>query len=423
MEKREHASIDIEKLADTLNGKLRTLHPLSRKCCIYRISQRIRQLNESACSPRAVSIGPFHHGIEELKAMEEQKLAFLRDFLHRTEKSIMDFLLYVKDKEVELRECYAETISIESNEFVEMILLDAAFVIEFLLKCNRISSGGQSAYISSSIFFDLWPDIWKLENQLPMFMLKGLFELAMPMKGMPDELSLFKLIRNLKMDMVGCCLLKIEENFLEDCFSEGKHLLDWLRLCLQPPELHSQNEFKTATTPAITELEQAGVKFKVGSSKYFFDITFKNGILEIPELLIVADTEILFMNLLAYEQLNCSTRYSNDFIVLMNRLVRTRKDEEILIQNGVIEDYIWGKGGGTAVFQKLGQESDTKTDSFYYTDLVNQLNAYCGTPWNKWRAALKQNHFNTPWASISVIAAVILLVLTFIQAVCSVIAL
>ncbi|KAJ0099893.1 hypothetical protein Patl1_21173 [Pistacia atlantica] len=189
----------------------------------------------------------------------------------------------------------------------------------------------------------------------------------------------------------------MEENFLEDCFSEGKHLLDWLRLCLQPPELHSQNEFKTATTPAITELEQAGVKFKVGSSKYFFDITFKNGILEIPKLLIVADTEILFMNLLAYEQLNCSTRYSNDFIVLMNRLVRTRKDEEILIQNGVIEDYIW--------------------------DLVNQLNAYCGTPWNKWRAALKQNHFNTPWASISVIAAVILRVLTFIQAVCSVIAL
>ncbi|XP_031282951.1 UPF0481 protein At3g47200-like [Pistacia vera] len=420
MQKREHASIGIKELADTLNGKLSTLHPLSGNSCIYRISQRIRQLNESACTPRTVSIGPFHHGKEELKAMEEQKLAFLRDFLERTEISIMDFLLYIKDKEVELREYYAETINIGSNEFVEMMLLDAAFIIEFLLKLS-ISGGGHFAETSYSTAFDIWPDIWKLENQLPMFMLKGLFELAT--NGMSNNLSLCKLIHNLLINSIGYYLKKIEEDLVEIRFSEAKHLLDWLRVCLQPPELHSQNEFKTATTPTITELEQAGVKFKVGSSKYFSDITFKNGILEIPKLLIAADTEILFMNLLAYEQLNCSTRYSNDYIVLMNHLVRTRKDEEILIQNGVIEDYIWGKEGGTAVFQKLGQESFTKTASFYYTDLVDQLNAYCRTPWNKWRAALKQNYFNTPWASISVIAAVILLVLTFIQAVCSVIAL
>ncbi|KAJ0043587.1 hypothetical protein Pint_18538 [Pistacia integerrima] len=408
MEKREHASIDIKNLADTLNGKLSTLHPSSGNCCIYRIPQRIRQLNESACTPRAVSIGPFHHGKKELMATEEQKLVFLQDFLKRTQKSTMDFLLYVKDKEVELRECYAETISIESNEFVEMILLDAAFVLEFLLKGNRISSREQLAQISSSIAIDIWPDIWKLENQLPMFMLKGLFELAMPMNGMSNDLSLCKLIRNMMINIVGYYLVKIEENLLENCFSKAKHLLDWLRLCLQPPEFYSENELKTVTTPTITELEQAGVKFKVGSSKHFFDIRFKNGILEIPTLLIVSDTESLFVNLLAYEQLNFSTRYLNDYIVIMNHLVRTRKDQEILIQNGVI---------------KLGQESYIDPRFFNYTALVVQLNVYSRTPWNKWKAALKQNYFNTPWASISVIAAVILLVLTFIQAVCSVIAL
>ncbi|KAJ0043408.1 hypothetical protein Pint_18534 [Pistacia integerrima] len=249
-----------------------------------------------------------------------------------------------------------------------------------------------------------------------MFMLKGLFELAMPMNGMSDDRSLCKLICNMKINIVGYYLGKIEENLLEIRFSEAKHLLDFLIVCLQSPELHSGGEFKTANTPTITELEQAGVKFEVGSSKYFTDITFKNGILKIPKLLIVADTEILFLNLLAYEQLNCTTRYSNDFISLMSHLVRTRKDEEILIQNEVIE-------GVTAVFQKLGKESYISPQLFNYTDLVNQLNAYYRTPCNKWRAALKQNYFNTPWASISVIAAAILLVLTFIQAVCSVIAL
>ncbi|GAY47226.1 hypothetical protein CUMW_102980 [Citrus unshiu] len=31
----DHVSIDMEKLTDSLGGKLETLHPLSEECCIY----------------------------------------------------------------------------------------------------------------------------------------------------------------------------------------------------------------------------------------------------------------------------------------------------------------------------------------------------------------------------------------------------
>ncbi|KAL6202972.1 hypothetical protein ACLB2K_026676 [Fragaria x ananassa] len=40
---------------------------------IYRVPEKLRRLNENAYTPRVVSIGPFHHGKESLKPMEEHK--------------------------------------------------------------------------------------------------------------------------------------------------------------------------------------------------------------------------------------------------------------------------------------------------------------------------------------------------------------
>ncbi|KAL9458929.1 hypothetical protein AB3S75_007755 [Citrus x aurantiifolia] len=69
----EHVPIDMKKLADSLSGKLETLPPLSGKCSIYRMPEPRRCLNPSQYTPQMVSIGPFHYGKEELKAMEEHK--------------------------------------------------------------------------------------------------------------------------------------------------------------------------------------------------------------------------------------------------------------------------------------------------------------------------------------------------------------
>ncbi|RXH72483.1 hypothetical protein DVH24_012167 [Malus domestica] len=42
--------------------------------------------------PQVVSIGPLHHGKEHLKAIEEHKIMYLRDFLSRTEASFYDYI-------------------------------------------------------------------------------------------------------------------------------------------------------------------------------------------------------------------------------------------------------------------------------------------------------------------------------------------
>ncbi|ESR59308.1 hypothetical protein CICLE_v10017781mg [Citrus x clementina] len=71
-----------------------------------------------------------------------------------------------------LRNCYAETLELSSDEFVTMILLDAVFLIELFLR------GFYPDFIKSWTVDQLSADLWLLENQLPVFILNELFELA-----------------------------------------------------------------------------------------------------------------------------------------------------------------------------------------------------------------------------------------------------
>ncbi|KAH9727148.1 DUF862 domain-containing protein [Citrus sinensis] len=277
-----HQSVNIDRLADTLRGKFRSLHRLPQKCCIYRVPQQIRGLNPKAHTPQLVSIGPFHHGdSEELRATEEIKIRYLEYFLQRTEPP-------------------------------------------------------------------------------------------------------------------------------------------------QPRSCRAQNKLRTETQniPTAMQLHQAGVKFQLGSSANLFDITFNvEGILEIPLLRISESTEILFRNLQAFERLHCGTRYINDYVIIMNYLVNTAHDVDLLVQNRVIENWLWNSEAVSNLFHNLVQETSLSAKNFQYTDLVEDLRAYCRYRWHRWKAMLRQDYFNSPWASISVIAAVILLLLTLIQAICSIIAL
>jgi len=76
------------------------------------------------------------------------------------------------------------------------------------------------------------------------------------------------------------------------------------------------------------------VKFKKTEKSSLFDITFSNGILEIPQLKINDEIEILFRNLQAYEQCHLvhGDTFVNDYITFISCLVSATKDVEVLAQ-------------------------------------------------------------------------------------------
>jgi hypothetical protein len=117
--------------------KLESLHPdPSPKPWIYRVPDPFLKMNEEAYNPHVISIGPFHHGNKKLQRMENHKETYLKAFIERAKINInlKDLKRAIEDLEESVRNCYAETIHLSSDDFVTMILTDASFIIELFLQ-------------------------------------------------------------------------------------------------------------------------------------------------------------------------------------------------------------------------------------------------------------------------------------------------
>ncbi|XP_016652669.1 PREDICTED: putative UPF0481 protein At3g02645 [Prunus mume] len=407
------APVDVENpyipLETSMRQELGRLSPLSSSCCIYRVPERLRLVNENAYTPQVVSIGPLHHGKKGLEAMEEHKKRYLQEFLCRTKVSLEDCIKKIRDQETRLRNCYAETIGFSSDEFVRIILVDAAFIIELLLKSNFRTPRKENDRIFNKpvMFHDIMTDMQLLENQLPFFILEDLFylqegTLSSDSDTSDDRLSTFFILKRLSSTK------KVE------------HFLDLILRSLCQSEVVPSIPLEDLTTPSVTELYQAGVKFKVGSRENIFDIRFTDGILEIPKIAVEDHTEISLRNLLAFEQCHYQHYYVCDYMIMMDRFVNNASDVDLLVDRGIIENVLGDRKEVAALFNNLGIGIFGSPD-FTFANLCQDLNRYCSSTRHKMMANLRHNYFNTPWRTLSVIAAVVLLILTLIQTVCSII--
>ncbi|OWM86696.1 hypothetical protein CDL15_Pgr015732 [Punica granatum] len=449
-------------LLTSLRKKLKPLSPLSSHCSIYKVPRRLLVKNPSAYSPRIVSIGPMHHRRKDLEAMEEYKQRFFAGFLERAQLSLEKYVEFVKDREEKLRSCYADTIQIDSDKLMEIVMVDAAFTVLLLVtfaegnisECFRIFN--KPYYISSII-----DDIFLLENQLPLFIIEELFakieikinssskkEADEGGKGQEDEeetkggggeekgggdfffIKLVCQFVDLRGDIgaEGYDPMKVKNRKIE-------HFLDCLWVCHQSSKEDSpvKEELQIPSRiPTATELHQAGVRFAKHSSTHLFDIEFRDGVLSIPQMFMGDYTESLYRNLLAFEQCHYldDSRFTAYFC-FMDQLIDSPKDIDLLVKCGIIDNTLGDSLQAVNIFNSLAQGLLMTVEN-HYAYLREQLQTYCKEPshklkaalrqhYNTWKIALRKHYLNTPWVVISVIAAVILLVLTAVQTVFAVI--
>ncbi|KAJ0047035.1 hypothetical protein Pint_05759 [Pistacia integerrima] len=84
--------------------------------------------------------------------------------------------------------------------------------------------------------------------------------------------------------------------------------------------------------PSATTILMAGMKIKIAWADSILDITFSNGVLEIPPLLLHETTEIIFRNLVSFEQ--CFPSYSpivTSYAIFMDKLIHTETDMKITL--------------------------------------------------------------------------------------------
>ncbi|CAN6540283.1 unnamed protein product [Malus baccata var. baccata] len=420
MEGSNEAPHDIENphilLESSMNKELDGLLPLSDSCCIYRVPEGLRCANEKAYTPRVVSIGPIHHGKKGLEEMEEHKKRYLKYFLDRTKVRLADYVTKIKGKEAELRSCYAQTIELSSDEFVRIILVDAAFIIEFLLRfLKQIERDSNDRIFHKPwLLYSVVPDLLLLENQLPFFVLEDLF-------AAEEKPSVFDL--SCQFCNKSTRLYVQRDNSKSSSSFKVEHFVDLIRALNLPTdqeEKDNRGSVETLAVPSMTKLRRAGIKFKARSSKNLFAMCFKDGILEIPNLKIDDNTELVLRNLIAFEQCHCDCNYFIDYITLMDKLVNTPDDVELLVKNEIVENMLGDNNEVSTLINSLGKGVGVGTRRFYFAALLKDLNEYYKKPWNKWKADLKQKYFNSPWTTISVIAATVIIILTLIQTVWSI---
>ncbi|KAJ4782334.1 hypothetical protein LUZ62_066591 [Rhynchospora pubera] len=429
----------------------------ARPVTISRLPAWIHQTDKELCEPKMVSLGPFHHGKESLRAMEEHKWSTLRDFLARNKN--VEFQVYLREMrllEAQARECYSETVHMGSDDFVMMLLLDGCFILEFFLKLEA----GQS---SDAALFAEWAqlgigsDLCLLENQIPFFVIHKLLTIqgrcGENCKGrLCPLLQLIYLVRSVSLDVFHFkppqILCSEVHHFLHLYYSgvlpdiqlereqsdsvtgkpffHGLQFFPWSTVFSKLSGLFSHDKSSTDKTmfgdqinvPCVTELYEAGVKFKRKTKPCdMFDISFRNGILEMPHLMLFGNMKIFLWNMVAFEQSRPAIREKNlsSYFALMNALMNTEKDVAILVRSDIIEHYHQNDEQAAKFFNQSGQISALNYKNHYFHGLFKDVKRYNESTWHKYRARLMHDYFSNPWSAISVVAASILLILTFVQ--------
>ncbi|KAL9408633.1 hypothetical protein AB3S75_047084 [Citrus x aurantiifolia] len=437
----DHVSINVDEVPDELY--LPT---------IPKVPEHLRSVDVKAYEPEMIAIGPFTYELrsrDHLKGMEEHKKRYMKKLLERRGKELETTLdSDMRKLEEEARTCYSERVSLTSPKFVEMMLLDACFIVE-LFRYTALNNGDDR---SDPIFRIIWisrklgRDLLLAQNQLPLFVLQKVYDRTTT----PGEKDFHGMIFNFfsyVFDQVPA-----PSGGALNAGKEIEHLLDFIykNLWIARPNIEQVENGEFTRTArrnteqvekeqeeneefirirCATELQEAGIKFekmpettieKLPKAPILFEEA--KGIMKISELTIGNETESLLRNLTVYEQYQ-NTPYGPlvSFLDVMDSLINTAKDVKILCESRILTNYLGDEEVVAKMFNRLGV-SVCLPPANNYKAMLKNVNKYCDRKWNKWKANLWHNYFNTPWAIISFFAALVLLILTAVQTVFSVLA-
>ncbi|KAK2970578.1 hypothetical protein RJ640_030951 [Escallonia rubra] len=388
-------------------------------CCIFRVPQSLVDINGRSYQPHIISIGPYHHGEPHLEMIEEHKWRFLGTLLSRTqgkELALADYLQAIQPLEREVRACYSETVRFNTDEFIEMLVLDGCFIIELFRKIvGLVPWEEDDPLISMSwVYAFFLRDLLRLENQIPFFVLKCLFELT----RMPSEVD-GPSLATVALHFFNNSLQRPDEVIAKHHNLEGRHLLDFLRSSLIPPDF-KEPQLGCKSQPhfieCVSKLRRAGIILSQEEAYSFLVINFKRGVIQMPAITIDDFMGSFLLNCVAYEQCHSScSKHMTTYATFLDCLINTGRDVEYLCDRNIIENYFGADAEVAKFINNLGKDVTFDIDLCYLAKVFTDVNQYYRNGWHVQWASFRYTYFDTPWSFISAVAALILLVLTVLQ--------
>ncbi|CAN0914140.1 UPF0481 protein At3g47200 [Linum grandiflorum] len=408
--------VSLQRTSDMLQNNVTRL-------TMFRVPQFMYQVNPLAYTPQFVSIGPFHHGNFNTLAMEDYKRVFMLCLLEQTSRP--DITLQACQDAVhgmmgDILACYHSKIDISWDLLANVILVDSCFMLQILFLNNNIKPYFGDGHLDNPykqmLNSGIRRDLALLENQLPFFVLEKLlsiFRVRLVIR-LPDNTGLSELAFN-----VFKSNFNIKESLTVPPAEQNyKHLLDLVAKSAHPSS--SQPLFRDSQVVHLrnaTKLSEAGIKFEAAGESTLLELEFINGVFKIPPLVINECTESLLRNLVAFEfrsrDLTDSNEYFASYVFLMERLVSSKEDLELLESKGILINQLGGREDATNIFCNISKNFVVK--KFYFGELCCTVEAHCRSRRHRYLQDLLRHYLKNPWTTSSVVAACILLVLTAIQ--------
>ncbi|KAI4332488.1 hypothetical protein L6164_017392 [Bauhinia variegata] len=259
------------------------------------------------------------------------------------------------------------------EKLVKVILVDACFIVELFWRFfyTDWTDYDLDTVLKPWLSTNIRLDLLLLENQVPFFLLEKVYNLA----SAPPQGHIHSFL-----ELSIKCFDYYNTQELKPNFTVS-HFTDLLRTFnLQPsnklPERTYQN---ISRIQSATELLEAGVTFQVNHrSKCKLGLHFSRGCLRIPEIEIVDTTELLYLNMVALEQ--CHYPYSSyitDYISVMDFLVNTKNDVDILVQKKIVVNRLGDNDAVAKLFNSLLKNVTIVSTNSLYFDLHTGLDAFC----------------------------------------------
>ncbi|CAA3013424.1 putative UPF0481 protein At3g02645 [Olea europaea var. sylvestris] len=394
--------------------------------------------NKKCYDPLVVSIGPYHHGKKELEAVEQLKFKFANQFRLACgdRVSSMNQLYEEVAKVVHCaRECYEEdsTTKYDDESFTKMMFLDACFVLQFMCILTKAETKeeDQLPTMKSYLCAFVWRDLFLLENQIPLLVLKVLlkFRFRGDTNLIKDFINLATSIKppekssctNLVKKFVNECCLGGQTNDERELQLDGNpHLLDLMRTHLIGPPNFEDIIIKKSdqwnSYRSVTELEEAGIHFKASKTHCVTDVTFKDhlvyGTMMLPPLVVDDTTKPLLLNLVAYEMSPNGPHDSliTSYVWLMDSLIDHANDVKELRKKGILNNNLGSDEHLATLFNEIA--NGLVPDPSAYALAKCQIETHCKNKCRFWIAEWMHKHFSSPWTVLAFLAAIFALALS-----------
>uniref|UniRef100_A0A2N9ELS8 Uncharacterized protein n=1 Tax=Fagus sylvatica TaxID=28930 RepID=A0A2N9ELS8_FAGSY len=384
--------------------------------------------------PKFISFGPYHHEKDELQATQKIKTKVMQNFILEHGKEIEDLYNQVRLLNDYSRRCYVDgsTDAYGDEAFALMMLQDGCFILflielriytfrknnewrtsrneeissmiknhlghsELVLMCNMYKENEGLTMIKSFLYRIHWgefpKEVTRDENEMEPDHLLGLLKTLISKCGDHVETVLEK--ADSAMDVI--CYLQ--------SFSSVSDLKE---IDFKPSNSISLHSALLKEKPKSTSLRDVD-----------FRSSFFSGELKLPPLFVGDQSQLYYTNLIAFEAcapIDCTV---TSYINFMNLLIANPKDVKALRSKRIIPTL----HSDEDVFTMFKEISATATatatnlldDITMYQGVREKIEEHCNNKIKIWIGEMRHKYFSQPWPVISLLVAVVVIILTFLQ--------